>query len=265
MAKRAKYGMAKEDNYSWYAMLDQYVEYKKNNGGRNPRSSGGDAKEERLYYWMYNQTRLIKIGHMSKSHITALVNAGVDIPNKGNLNDTYTRKVRAFAKKRPEKGTSLYTWTMIEQKKYNLGTLRKEYLAIWEEHIEMIALERFGVANQKWIENYEKADNAWIIKQNSKYEEGKLYPWQIRLLREKDLITDDPAKEFAIPTHHSTAFLKNCEEYRKFLELHDRKPKQQYWEERSLYFWSRGEIKAMRKGSRSAEEIAILNGLGIHA
>lgn len=81
----AGYGMAPEghNNYDWYDMLAQYKKFKETYG-RNPKSCGAPQEETRLYYWMYNQSRLILKGHMSKEHFQAIVDSGVDIPNMGN-------------------------------------------------------------------------------------------------------------------------------------------------------------------------------------
>lgn len=265
MAKRAKYGKAKEDNYNWYDMLNQYANFKKENGGRNPKSSGASEKEVRLYYWMYNQTRLIKNGRMSRNHITALVNAGVDIPNEGNLIKTYTRNVRAFAKKRPEKGSSLYLWALKEQKRYEDGSLADEYISIWKEYVELEDFERFGVNNQKWLEKLSVSDPKWVERQNVLYRENRLRRWQCDLLMEHGLIFKRMPKKVKDP-RHANCMTKRCAEYKAFLKENGRKPKQGgEKDEKALYMWGRDEIKAIRAGKRSARDIKILKSLGICA
>lgn len=274
MAKRCKYGKAAKDDYDWYEVLNRYKNYKDTHG-RNPRSSGGDKDEEQLYYWMYNQTRLIKTGHMSQEHIQALLDAGVDIPNKGNLNDTYVRNVRSVVQKTPSKG-NLYTWMIIQHREYESGTLLDWRIQIWKENDAMELLETFGKANQKWIERLsvyaellkgqaESSDRKeaviWFNRQVVKSQKDALPAWKLKMLKESGL----ELKKIAIPGNHRDRWLKRYEQYAGFCAGNGRRPSQTSTEEKALYSWGRTQIKLMRKGELSAERRNLCRNIGLVA
>ncbi|MCR5670742.1 MAG: hypothetical protein K6G10_07020 [Butyrivibrio sp.] len=280
MAK-AGYGKAREGhaNYDWYEMLRQYKAFK-DAFHRNPKSSGASAEEMRLYYWMYNQTRLILTGHISDEHYNALKKSGVDIPNKGNLDDTYTRKVKAFAKSEPMPGTKAYLWAMAQSRAYNMYNLAEWRLNIWKEQkVSLERLERFGTKAHLWvmdIDQYASCSKAerkqnkylgkFVKRQIELYYNGELYDWQKKYLEDKGLIEIKYEVAYSCTDHrHSECLARRFEQYQAFIKENGRAPGQKNKEERSLYFWGRGEVKQIRKGNRSQIEIAALATLGLIA
>lgn len=276
MAKQAKYGMAPE-GYDWYEMLRQYKAFKEI-FKRNPKSSGASEEEVRLYYWMYNQTRLIYKGHMSDEHYYALLEAGVDIPNKGNLNDTYIRNVKSVLKKTPDKKDKLYTWAYSQQLKYNTGTLEKWRVDIWFSYGKkaVVTLETFGNSNQEWLRRLEsyasllKGNNLknmtkeaakWLNSQVEADRCGKLYEWKKQKLKSEGIaLKIINLKEFNEYKKRNAA---SYQEYKAFVDKYGRKPNQKIEAEKKLYFWSRKQIKKIREGSLSSAEIKQFAKLGI--
>ncbi len=274
MAKKEMcYGRAPE-GYDWYDMLRQYKEYKETNK-RNPRSSGGSPEEARLYYWMYNQTRLIKNGHMSDEHLEALLDAGVDIPNKGNVVDNYTRKVVSF--KQGDKNLS--GWVSVQAKLYSEGQLSGWRIEIWNTYFDVEYLNTHGSRNQAWLERLEAyakrlggapdtskeyLDAAvWFNHQVDADTEGSLRQWQKTKIAEKGL-----ELKKLVSSKQEVERLTKYAQYKRFLESHREVPKASYGRsdyEKSLRNWAYTEIKAIRRGSRSKEWISELAKLGIVA
>lgn len=279
MAKQARYGMAPE-GYDWYEMLRQYKAFK-DAFKRNPKSSGASSEEVRLYYWMYNQTRLIKNGHMSDEHMSALIKAGVDIPNKGNLHDKYVRNVKSIKASSPSQGDELYKWAVNQSRMYNEKSILKWRRDIWDKETGSDFIETFGVSNQNWIRELKGYSN--VLKNPSDTEEyvnaciwlnyqvellgtGKLYDWKVRYIENEGLAL----KERCIPniSKKSILWAKNYLEYSVFLKENGRRPRcssGRSASEKALRNWAYTEIKAIRRGARTDLEIKKLADIGIVA
>ena len=155
-------------------------------------------------------------------------------------------------------------WVLREQKRYEDDELSEKYISIWEEYVEMQDFITFGVNNQKWLENLNSASPKWVEKQNALFKEDKLRSWQKELLLAHGLIFKKASKKAGDP-RHANCMARRCAEYKAFLKKHGRVPNQCIDSEKSLYMWYRGEVKAIRAGKRSAEDIRILKSLGICA
>ena len=269
---RQKYGMAPESDYSWYAMLDQFMEIKACTG-MNPRSHGGSKEETRLYYWMYNQTRLILNGNMSAKHYMALVRAGADIPNRGNLYEKYIKNVETLKKMKdegtyPEPSSSLDQW------------LRKQFLpdtvlCDWQDEALSEAgfsIENCSNSNRKWMQMFDAFQNSpsqkttvWIRKQLDFLKKGLLEDWKKKKLSQ---IGIDENYVPVVVNAHSKAFDNKITSYMEFVKEHGHKPKSKLaksQEEWLLNQWATGERRNVKKGKRTEQQIMQLKELGIVA
>ena len=267
--KKQGYGRAPE-GYDWYEMLRRYMEYKKT-CGHNPRCSGGSKEETQLYYWMYNQTRLIINGHISDEHYYALIQAGADIPNRGNLYERYMANVQKCSKKAPQKGDSLYKW-MVNQFNENRALCDWQVQA-WKD--AGITIEMVGESNQKWYErflSYKAAlsgdglscnDVKWINIQIKNLNSNKIASWKRDKLSTLGICEN--TEPINVKGKYASIWESHVKEYYEFVQKNGRKPSQSRKEEKFLYFWRCCEIKAIRRGSRNKAQIKTLENLGIAA
>lgn len=267
--KTAKYGMAPE-GYDWYKMLDAYIEHKKQHG-RNPRCAGKGAEETRLYYWMMNQTRLIKQGHISAEHYQALVDAGVDIPNKGNIYDQYMRNIAAVKKEVPKKGSSLYSWLLIQfNKRDELQEWQREALDNTGLSIEMVSVNA-----QRWMNVFETFLSEWqtgsLSRRNATWgqsqvrhlQKGTLAEWKVVRLQGIGIGSDTVI--FSRSLKERDRFEEKYAEYQQFLKENKRLPRQNRCQkEMNLYSWRRQQIQLIEAGTYSDDRVKRLQQVGIY-
>ncbi len=274
MAKQMCYGRAAEEDYDWYDMLGQYMEVKAKYK-RNPKCSGGGEKEKRLYYWMYNQTRLIKEGHMSKEHMIALVKAGVDIPNKGNLYEKYVKSVQKFRNLTLEGFTlnkRMYNWALIQARDYNEHNMAQWKIEIWQDHADIQSIESFGLANEEWLRMHKRCAASmpltkdsdeefllWFNRQLDHMYAGKLYDWQVRYMENSGF----PQEKIEIPAARDIAFEENCMIYEKFVKENGKKPGTKTLAEKKLQQWAADQRRRMKMGKKTPEQVERLKSLGI--
>lgn len=254
------YGKAKEGiNYSWDKMLQEYIAHKKKYG-RNPKSHGGSSHEERLYYWMYNQTRLIITGYISEAHLQKLIEAGVDIPNRGNLYERYMNNIAAIRERGiPDPGDALYLWAMKQA---------KTKLCDWQQEAwDSLGINpwELGAENKRWYNRYcliagkkamDSSDRTWYKGQKRLLDTGSLPEWKANLITK--LSKKVPVSKWE----------KMYNEYMDFQKKTGGKPSQSEKSQRYnavLYNWQRHEINALRAGQRTWEQVWLLQEAGICA
>ncbi len=237
----AGYGMAPEgqSGYDWYDMLAQFKAFKEKYG-RNPKScssekNGVSPEEKRLYYWMYNQSRLILKGSMSKEHFEAIVASGVEIPNMGNY--------------------------------MNGGKVSAE------DQIWFQAFDEFKTDYQKGSLKFKTL--YWGNEQIQILKDGNMSDWRRIKLRgigisaDSETLTITSKNEFRRGKESIDIWEKNALAYLDFLVENGFKPRTKTFlctpskEELHLSQWRAYERKAMREGNRSALQIEALALLGI--
>ena len=228
---------------------------------------------------MYNQTRLIKLGKMSKEHLTAIIKAGVDIPNDGNIQEKYQHNLQVIAENTPVKGDPLYTWIIIESRKYNTSGLKIWQMKLWQEYVGLEFLKTFGSENQAWIARFEayKKDLAdrnywngrafkWFNSQVLQFQSERLFAWKVEMLLETGLplAVIDTKKAASGCGKNAHAWKVNYEQYKAFLIATGRKPRiKRSAEEKNLRSWEYAEINALRRGGRTDKEAEMLAQIGI--
>ena len=236
ICNKGGYGKAKEKGYTWEKMLARYVAFKEKNGGRpgcpngapgsdgkHPKRTKAQEQECHLYYWMMNQNRLIRTGHMSEDHIMKLIAAGVDIPNHGKFEETFRERCRACQKNFPV---------------------------------------RRGDGNYEWL--YQNQRHAVV--------EG-LGSWMFNTMKEYGLLDDSkmlygirgkkPVNPIAKVSKRDQIWHERYIAYRDYVEKNG--TPSQTDEGRTLYFWMRSELRALREGRRTNEQIKMLKKVKIAA
>ena len=234
----AGYGMAAEGhkNYDWYDMLASFKAFKEKNG-RNPRAGYKSPKEEqRLYYWMYNQSRLILKGGMSREHYDAIVASGVEIPNMGN----YCKGGKVSVEDR-----------------------------IWFKSFDVFK-EAYWKGCLKFDTLYWGNEQIQILKKGEMPDWRRIKLRGIGITAESEPLSTSSKNEFKRGNKECIdIWYKNALDYLDFLLQNNRKPRTKTplcnppKNEIHLSGWRNYEVKAMREGKRSALQIEALALLGI--
>ncbi len=232
----------KRERRSFAESLSAYVQFKAEHNGENPRNDRG-KEEARLYMWMCRQTICIKNGTISDAHYNALKEAGVDIPNRGNLAERFIAD--------PEWGLRKEDFTMAPGE--NVSVHVSNYVA------RVNALARISVHDIP----YPKL-RKWAMIQLADDGAG-MRDWQRRAFEDAGVPIVDirPRKVRSMGKKNLTKWTVNFVDYEAFLVSHGRIPRKD--DSQRLYYWQFEEKRAIRLGRRSKGQIEALERLGIVA
>ncbi len=232
---------------SYKEHIDEYMNFKKTHG-RNPSST--IPEERSLYNWMYNETKKIREDTISDEHYNMLKEAGVDIPNRGNIAE------RLIKEKIVAEGDFVFSADC------DLPTHMQTYIA------------RVNAVKACFPKDRNDKMYGWV--QTQFYNDGERLKdwqrsvWEIAGIEIKSLTVRSYAEKsvFVMTENQMIHWSDRYNEYRAFLEKYGRAPRQKNnidAAERSLYFWKRSEIKSVRVGKRTPEQIEYLSKLNIAA